>query len=164
MTDEPQGVLDRIAETLIENGMVLRKPDPEFKQRKNSIGWILHRTMTFAVLCSALNRYQIWTNWKASGYHSEYPDPYLVFEVNGTEFIAGCRKRVFTLSAKFPAEWDISELTALATADDITYQCDAEHSKSDRATKILIHAWGKLKLEEYLEILMRVAGAELKES
>lgn len=133
----------------------------EMEQRKLSLEFIAFRAELFVVLCSALKPFgNIHANWVPSKYHPEFPDPYLSFELNGTEFVIGSRKRVFEIYVIFPDERDVSEIQNLALDDNVTYIGDDNYKgRSDgRAKKVLVHAWGSVKLNEYLEIVMGLAG------
>jgi len=107
---------------------------------------------TFAAVKSALEIEFVPTELP-SGYG---PDPlnlvpWYSFFIGPVEFTVGPRKRVISISAKSPLPMNLIEIHELSERDEPTYERDGD----DLA--VLIHAWGREKLLEYLLAIGRAA-------
>ena len=131
----------------------------EMTQRPVSISFIAARAEVFGEVCEAVSRYEgIFATFVPNKYHCEFSDPWLLFEVNGVKFEVGARKRVFSISVNFGKLTNVSSIYNVATKDSTTYEADGRWQADGAAKSICVHAWGAEKLNEYLGILMGLAG------
>jgi hypothetical protein len=79
--------------------------------------------------------------------------PWYSFFIGPVEFTVGPRKHVFGISAKSPLAMDMTAIHGLSERDKPTYEC-----ASDGRT-VLIHAWNREKMLEYLIAIGRAARA-----
>ena len=86
-------------------------------------------------------------------------EPWYTFEVNRTKFEVGPRKRVNSISFDAGMSYKtVASLRDLAKQDGVTYEADGVLDTSqDKATKMLIHAWGEEKTVEYLVLAIKAA-------
>lgn len=79
-------------------------------------------------------------------------EPWYTFRIGLTDYVVGPRHRVFSVEALYPDSRDLSRIAALAKADQVTYVADSND-------KVLIHAWNREKLIQYLSTLMEIGAA-----
>ena len=86
-------------------------------------------------------------------------EPWYEFNIGETVFTVGPRKRVTSISVRAPSGINTVKIGALAQSDSVTYEADNRLNDFDKAetSNVLIHAWGKDKLKEYLAILIEEA-------
>jgi hypothetical protein len=85
-------------------------------------------------------------------------EPWYSFTLSGATFTVGWRKRVVNVRVNAAAPFSAKEIRALGARDETTYYIDGNwqpKSKARKATSIIIHAWTKEKLVEYLVALCR---------
>ena len=85
-------------------------------------------------------------------------EPWYRFEVAGSKFTVGPRKRVISLEVNFPRSCKVVAIRDLALRDNTTYEANAAwKNEIEVADSVLVHAWTQDKLIEYLTILVRIA-------